>query len=69
MASRQIRYSGTNRRGAGCVGTTSVASVAAWIEQKYNARWTDLDVFVGDVQVGGIGPHPDDGRRCWWGEP
>lgn len=63
-----IQYRGVNRRGTSCVGSTVVESVADWVQAKYDARWTELDVFVGDDEVGGIGPHPETGNRCWWGE-
>lgn len=57
-----------DRRGMWRVGRWT-GDPARFAEQAFATGWRELELTDehGD-QVGGIGPHPETGRRTWWGE-
>lgn len=66
----KIAWEGTNRTGGHCIGRCDV-DPCEFTEAKFKARWRELSVTpaAGGDEVGGIGSHPDSGRRVWWADP
>jgi hypothetical protein len=63
------KFSGVDSRGIGRGGVIPPGvSVTEFVEAKYVARWRRLTVTRGEVEVGGVGPDLDTGRRTWWAE-
>lgn len=66
---RPLRYRGENRRGVAVAGTLGPrTSLLDHVEDLYRKGWRWLSVEDGGEEVGGIGLHPDTGKRVWWGD-
>jgi hypothetical protein len=62
-------YRGVLRSGAHAIGTVDDdEDVAAFVQRKYRANWTWLEVRTANGEiVGGIDDHPEKpGRRIYW---
>lgn len=61
-------YRGENRRGTHVTGTFSGEDPGEFARVRHERRWRSLVVEDEDGQhAGGIQPHPETGRRIWWG--
>jgi hypothetical protein len=71
-AAQNYRWRGIDSHGTARGGFSSATpgSMADQVKRRYCARWRELTVIaVGDGRpAGGIGRHPDTGRRIWWAE-
>lgn len=68
MAGVLIHYRGRRRDGAGCVGVEPVEDPAEFVAARFRQGWARLTVELDGREIGGIEPHPDNGRRTWWCE-
>jgi hypothetical protein len=69
MASTRMTYRGHLRNGTPVIGDVPSGTTAAWFAQRAHQKgWRDLTLTQAGQEVGGIGPHPDTGKRDWWGE-
>lgn len=60
-------YRGTTRAGASVSGTTTdEPGEFAQVRFKRRWPWLEIDDEAGE-HVGGIQPHPETGKRIWWG--
>lgn len=61
-----MRFSGLNRRGIIVVGETD-QPIEAFVREKFNTGFRNLDVTDGDGNiVGQIARHAERGFRIWW---
>lgn len=62
------RYRGVSRAGTNVTGVFSDEEPAVFAQVRYQRRWRwlEIDDEAGE-HVGGIQPHPDTGKRIWWG--
>lgn len=62
-------YKGRRRDGTAVVGRLACADVSSFVRNSFRRGWQWLTVRAVHGEIGGIGPHPDDGHRTWWADP
>jgi hypothetical protein len=64
---RKFTFRAVNRRGTNVTGTFS-EDPGEFARVRYGRRWQSMVILdEGGDHVGGIQPHPDTGKRIWWG--
>lgn len=65
---RRYTYRAIGRRGVPVTGVFTDEDPGEFARTRYQRRWRSLEIRDEDGQhAGGIQPHPDTGKRIWWG--